>query len=148
MRNQLVFAITSLLCISAQAGEWKQFTPTAYTLAPAEDKKIFALANLNGDAINVNLVDVSGSSCGATETSAPSAAGPYKINGTNVKFLQACINGSSILSPETQKGKAFFAKAITSGTATVELDFGVALHFTSEDFETVKKLMLDTKQAL
>ncbi|MEF9671926.1 hypothetical protein QNM99_03745 [Pseudomonas sp. PCH446] len=70
------------------------------------------------------------------------------MNGTNVKFLQACISGSSILSPATQKGKEFFASAVTSGPTTVELDQGVVLHFTSEDFESAKRAMLDTKSAL
>lgn len=147
MRKVIVFALASTLCLSAQANQWKQFTPTAYTLKPSEDEKVFALANLNGEAIVVNLVDLSGTLCGETEDRAPSPAGPYKVNGANVKFVQACINGSSILSPETQKGKSFFAKIITSGPATVELDLGVVLHFTSEDFESAKKSMLDTKSA-
>lgn len=148
MRKLLVLAIASLASLNANAAEWKQFTPIAYVLPPAEDQKIFAMANLNGDSIVVNFVDFSGSTCKDDSSSAMSAAGPYKVNGTNVKFIQACINGNRILSPETQKGKAFFANAITTGPATVEMDRGVVLHFTTENFESAKKSMLDTRSAL
>lgn len=148
MRKLLVLAITSAVSIVTHAAEWKQFIPTAYVLPPAEDQKIFAMANLNGNVIVVNLVDFSGSICKENSTSEITGTGPYKVNGTNVKFIQACINGNRIVSPETQKGKAFFANAITSGPASVEIDRGVVLHFTTEDFESAKKSMLDTRSAL
>jgi hypothetical protein len=148
MLKFFTFALAWALTISAQASEWKQFTPTAYLLAPSEDQEIFAMASLNGDTIVVNLVDYSGSLCGESTSSKLSPTGPYKVNGTNIKFIQACINGNRIISPETQKGKAFFANAITGGPASVEFDRGVVLHFTSENFESAKKSMLDTRSAL
>lgn len=146
MRKLFAVALVSALSLSAQANEWAQFTPKAYTLAPVEGKKVIALATLNGDEIVVNLLD-SRELCGDT-SSELSPVGPYKVNGTNVKFVKACVGGSLIISPETQNGKRFFANAITSGPATVELDGGKAFHFKTENYESVKKAMLDTKSAL
>lgn len=140
--------IAALFSVSANAGEWKPLTPTAYTLSPSEDSKIVALATLNGESIIVNLLDFSGAFCGEAQSSELIKAGPYKVNGTNVKFVQACINGNRVLSPETQKGKDLFAAAVTTNPVTVELDLGLVLHFTSEDFETTKKQMFETKSAL
>lgn len=148
MRRLLVLAIASAVSIITNAAEWKQFTPTAYVLPPAEDQKVYAMANLNGNVIVVNLVDFSGSICNDNSTSEITGAGPYKVNGTNVKFIQACINGNRIVSPETPKGKEFFANAITTGPASVEIDRGVVLHFTTENFESARKSMLDTRSAL
>lgn len=148
MRKLILLALASTICLSAQAGEWRKYIPTAYVLAPAEDKQILAMANLNGDAFAVNLVDLSGSFCGKSQNTELSPAGPYKVNGTNLKFVQVCINGSRILSPETVKGKQFFASALTTAPATVELDLGVVLHFTSENFDSAKKAMLETKSAM
>jgi len=148
MRNFLVLAMSCLACLSAEANEWRKLTPTSYLLAPAEDRKILASAGLSNDQISVNLIDISGAMCGESETSDLSAAGPYKVNGTNVKFTQACLNGTRVVSPTTPEGKEFFTKAMTTGPATVELDLGIVLHFDSQGFEAVKKTMLETKSAL
>ncbi|MFP3922366.1 hypothetical protein [Pseudomonas sp. W5-36] len=148
MRKLILVALATAISSGAHAAEWKKFVPTAYVLSPAEDAHIVAMANLNGDAFVVNLVDLSGSFCKESQNSDVSPAGPYKVNGQNLKFIQACISGNRILSPETPKGKQFLASAITSAPATVELDLGVVLHFASEDFDSAKKAMLDTKSAM
>lgn len=148
MRKKVVFLLASTLCLSAQAAQWQQFTPTAYLLVPAEDKKVMALASLRGDTISVSLLDASGTLCGRSETNDFSPAGPYKVNGTSVRFIQICLNGNRAIAPETPQGKEFFTKAITSGPATVELDMGVSLHFNSESFDAAKKAMLETRSAL
>ncbi|WP_054071084.1 hypothetical protein [Pseudomonas amygdali] len=148
MRKIMFFALAATVCLSVQANEWKKFVPTAYLLSPAEDSKIVAMANLNGDTINVSLIDFSGSFCTGTQNANLSEAGPYKVNGTYLKFVQACINGNRVLSPETPKGKEFFAKALTTAPATTELDLGVILHFTSQNFESAKKAMMDTRSAM
>lgn len=148
MRKLMILALTCSACLSAQAAQWAQYNPRAYMLVPAEDEKMMVLATLKGDAIAINLLDASGSVCEESETSDLTPAGPYRVNGTNVKFIQACLNGSRVLAPESSKGKAFFSNAITSGPATIELDRGVVLHFESEDFESIKKSMLETRSAL
>ncbi|MCP2225887.1 hypothetical protein HP062_09745 [Pseudomonas sp. B14-6] len=149
MKRLFIFALTSAMSLSAQATQWRQFTSTMYVLDPAENQQVVAMASLfEGEQIVMNLVDMTGSFCREGQNSAVMPAGPYKVNGTNVKFVQACINGKRILSPETVKGKAFLAKAITAGPATVELEGSILLHFSSEDFQSAKKAMVDTNSAL
>ncbi|MCS3835534.1 hypothetical protein HNR03_000114 [Pseudomonas sp. JAI111] len=149
MKRLFIFALTSALSLCAQANQWRQFTSTMYVLDPVENQQVVAMASLfEGEEIVMNLVDMSGSFCKEGQNSAVRPAGPYKVNGTNVKFVQACINGKRILSPETVKGKAFLAKAITAGPATVEIEGSTLLHFSSEDFQSAKKAMVDTNSAL
>jgi len=148
MRNFLVLAMSFLACLSAEANEWGQLTPTSYLLVPAENMKILAAAALVEDQIRTSLMDVSGKMCGKSETSDLSEAGPYKINGVNVRFTEACINGTRVLAPTTPEGKEFFTHAITTGPTTVEFDFGVVLHFDGQGFDAVKKALLETKSAL
>lgn len=149
MRTLFVFALASTLSLSAQANQWRQFTPTMYVLDPVEDKQVVAMASLfDAEQIIMNLVDYSGSRCKEGQNTAVSPAGPYKVNGTNVKFVQGCLGGKRVLSPETDKGKAFLASAIINGPATVEIEGGMVLHFVTEDFESAKKAMIDTNSAL
>ena len=149
MRKLFAFALASALSFSAQANEWRQFTSTMYVLDPAGEQPLLAMASLfEGEHVVMNLVDLSGAFCEKGENSNPRPAGPFQINGTNVKFVQACLGGKRVLSPETEKGKAFLANAILGGPATVVIEGGDVVKFSSENFEAAKKAMLDTNSAL
>lgn len=149
MRKLFTFALASALAFSAQANEWRQFTSTMYVLDPVGEHQLLAMASLfEGKQVVMNLVDVSGAFCEKGQSSKPMPAGPYQINGTNVKFIQACLGGKRVLSPETEKGKAFLLNAILSGPATVVIEGGDIVKFSSENFEAAKKAMLETNSAL
>lgn len=148
MKRTILAALLSMIAIHAQADEWKKLNPSVYFLDSAEQSKVMAIANLNGDKLIVNLLDINGIRCKDGEDRAISPIGPYKVNKTNVKFVDACINGNRIISPETQPGKEFFAKALTSGPASVEMDMGIVLHFSSENFDSVRQAMIDSRSAL
>ncbi|MNC79543.1 hypothetical protein D3C75_1320470 [compost metagenome] len=70
------------------------------------------------------------------------------MNATNVKFVEACLNGSRVLAPETDKGKTFFLSEISTRPTIVNIGFGKTLSFNGENFEFVKKAMITARSAL
>lgn len=148
MRNFLVLAMSCLACLSAEANEWQQFTPTSYVLRPNEGDKILIMASLKGDSIFMSILDATGTMCSEHETRDAGPAGPYKVNEQNIKFNAICVNGNRVAFPSTDKGMRFFNKSVTSDSFTLVLDRGTVLHFEGEGFERAKKAMIDTNSAL
>lgn len=145
MQKLISFLLASVACLSTEAAQWQQLTPISHMLASNEDENIVIIANLIDGRLDLSLFDKSGRTCGNSASSEPSTAGSYKVNGRNIKFLKACQNGSRTMMADTPEGQEIFEKSIISGPATIELESGTALHFNSENFESVKQAMLAAK---
>lgn len=148
MKRILTFIVAATASFAASAANWVEFSPEMHLLFPAEGGSINAMASMNKGDVVINLIDTSGQICKKGYDSGILPAGVFRVNGTMVKFIQACINGSRIMSPETEKGKEFFKAAITSGPAVVNVDYARTLNFNSEGFESAKKAMSDVGSAL
>lgn len=148
MKRILALVIAASVSFAANASHWVEFSPEMHLLFPAEGGSINAMASMNKGKVVINLIDTSGQMCKKGSDSGIIPAGVFRVNGTMVKFVQACINGTRILSPETEKGKEFFRVAITSAPAVVSVGYARTLNFKSEDFDSVKKAMSDVDSAL
>lgn len=148
MKRILILIIAASASFAANATKWVEFSPEMHLLFPAEGGSINAMASMNKGKVVINLIDTSGSICKKGSDSGILPAGVFRVNGTTVKFIQACINGSRIMSPETEKGKEFFRDALISGPAVVNLDYARTLHFNGEDFDSVKKAMSEVDSAI
>lgn len=151
MQKFIAICVTALACSAAHAGPWHQFSPEVYTLLPEEDVsvvKMMAAASLGETGLSVRVIDFSERRCTQVRTTPTEPAGVFSVNGTPVRFLSSCSNGTRWLFPETPKGRAFFAESMTTGPVTLELDFGVKLHFNSEGFEEARKAMQNAKSAI
>ncbi|MNF58295.1 hypothetical protein D3C84_398470 [compost metagenome] len=134
--------------LTTNAARWVELSPTVYFLRPAESLKINAMASLNGEKIALTLIDTSGEYCKKGVETGISSAGVFRVNATNVKFVEACLNGSRVLAPETDKGKTFFLSEISTRPTIVNIGFGKTLSFNGENFEFVKKAMITARSAL
>lgn len=149
MRKICTFTLLFMACLNAQAAQWKQIQPTVYQLEPSAGGAVKLLAGISKGSVSFSLADATKRACQrAEDENSISAAGPYKINGKNVKFMAFCVRGNRIISPATPEGKAFFAKAVTGGKTTIEFDWGMTMTYESEGFDSVKKAMLDTESAI
>jgi hypothetical protein len=148
MQRILAFTMASLICVGASAAQWLPLAPQAYFLKPQDNQEIVALANRNGNEINVTLLERSSSECKGRATSELVPEGPYRVNGTNINFQSACFDGDKVIAAVSQAGKDFLMTAITTGPAKVEMRLGVVLHFNSENFEEAKEALLDMRPAL
>jgi len=148
MKRILTLAIAAFASVTANAASWVEFSPEMHLLFPAEGGSINAMASMNKGKVVINLIDTSGEICKKGSDSAILPTSVYRVNGTTVKFIQGCINGSRIMSPETEKGKEFFKAAIISGPSVVAVDYARTLNFNSENFESTKKAMIDAESAM
>lgn len=157
MKAFMIISTLSLLGASSLAfsdtGKWITMSASVYALPPAEDKSAYLLATwstLTKDAM-VNLFRFDENLCGEVKNGVLGLVGPYKVNGTLVKFDGACMNGRQMDSPASQKGKQFLLD-LASGDKpiTIELESKTILHFTptASSFKDVQSQLRSAEGAM
>lgn len=157
MKAFIVISTLSLLAASSLAfsdnGKWITMSASVYALPPAEDKSAYLLATwstLTKDAM-VNLFRFDENLCGEVKNGELGLVGPYKVNGTLIKFDGVCMNGRQMDSPASQKGKQFLLD-LTSGDKpiTIELESNTVLHFTptSSSFKEIQDKLRSAESAM
>lgn len=148
MKRFFAISIFSVASFAASADNWQEYTTGFYILPSAESPKISAAASIKKGNIAISLIDLTGMYCRKGSDYGPESAGALRVNGNMVKFTVACIGGMRVLRPETEKGKKYFESEITSKPTAVFVNSMQELSFNSEDFESIKKSLIDSESAL
>ncbi|MFL1549768.1 hypothetical protein ACI77I_11780 [Pseudomonas sp. D47] len=148
MKRILAFVILSVGSFAASANNWLEYAPGFNILSPAEKVKIAATAAIKDGRLTVALMDLTGRFCTNGSDYGPESAGAFSVNGKMVKFTVTCIAGIRALKPETENGKEYFTREITTKPTVVKMNYAQVLSFNSENFEATKKSMIDAESAM
>lgn len=149
MKIVLIFAVLCAASMVANAHNWLEYSPGGFHILPSsENRKIGATAAMKEGKLTITLLDLSGRYCKKDADSKFESVGPFRVNGTMVRFESTCVAGWRILRPETEKGKEYFANEITTKPTVVTMTFDQKLSFNSENFESTKKAMIDAESAM
>lgn len=148
MKQLLAFAILCVGSLTASANNWLEYAPGFNILSPVEKVKIAATATIKDGALTVALMDLTGQFCKKGSDYGPESYGSVSVNGKMIKFAVTCIGGIRTLKPETENGKDYFVKEITTKPTVIKINHAQVLNFNSENFEDIKKSMIATESAL
>lgn len=153
MRGFVLGCLVSSFPAHAQESGWITMSPSVYALPPEEKNSVYLMATwstLTNDAM-VNLFRFNENLCGEAKNGELGLVGPYKVNGTLVKFDGVCMNGRQMDSPASQKGKQFLLDLTSSGKPiTIELEYSTVLHFapTASGFKEIRSKLRAAESAM
>lgn len=152
-----ILACTFSVSASAQStDQWHSISNDAYVLKPSGNVKILLLAMIDHriNAVGIYLYDIGSieNICGkgvVGNNGAVGAVGPYKINGTFVRFTAFCAGGNEVYSPTSKAGRQYLNSLVAkSSIVKITIRGGLTLHYNTKGFSAVRKKILSTQNAL
>lgn len=152
-KSLLLTCILFPLSVMATESQWVLLGGHIPVLYPKEEKANVILMIGDRSTFNISIMDVRGKvdfdSCGTDEMREAAEIPPLTINNKAIKFVQACIGGTGILAPQTDKGKKYLNDLVLGGKeVTVELNNGLIVHYPGSDIKSLKNKLEQQDSAM
>lgn len=152
--NKMILALILVSgAVTAAPAEWQLLGGHIPVLYPKEEHANVLLMIGDRKTFAVSIMDVRGKvdfdSCAADEMREATEVPPLTVNGKSVKFQQACLSGTGILVPQTDKGKSYLNDLVFGGKGIeIKMNNGLILHYPSANIDDLKNKLKQQDNAM